>query len=183
MQTTSASLLDRLRGPAPGPDWERFVRLYTPLLLGWARGLKLPDPDAADLVQDVFVVLLEQLPEFRYDPNKSFRTWLRTVLYNRWRNLRARRSPAPLDDLDPPAPDSTDLLGEQEYRRHLVGRALALLRTDFQELTWRAFWESAVLGRPPADVAAELGVSTGAVYNAKSRVVSRLRQELAGLLH
>jgi RNA polymerase sigma-70 factor (ECF subfamily) len=56
------------------------------------------------------------------------------------------------------------------------------MRAEFQLTTWRACWEYAVLGRPAAEVASELGVSAGAVYVAKSRVLSRLRQELKGLL-
>jgi RNA polymerase sigma-70 factor (ECF subfamily) len=56
------------------------------------------------------------------------------------------------------------------------------MQAEFAETTWRACWESAVGGRPAAEVAAALGISVGAVYVAKSRVLGRVRQELAGLL-
>ena len=42
--------------------------------------------------------------------------------------------------------------------------------------------EFVVRDRPAADVAAELGISVNSVYLAKSRVLRRLREELAGLL-
>src|SRR5258708_3966903 len=90
MHTTSASLLERLRQPDAADAWRRFVRLYTPLLYYWARGLGLPTHDAADLVQEVLVVLVHKLPEFNYDPTKSFRGWLRTIALNKWRE-RCRR--------------------------------------------------------------------------------------------
>jgi RNA polymerase sigma-70 factor (ECF subfamily) len=73
-------------------------------------------------------------------------------------------------------------VSETEYRHWLVGRALELMRAEFQPTTWKACWECVVNSRPAADVAAELGISVGAVYMAKSRVLSRLRQELTGLL-
>ena len=61
-------------------------------------------------------------------------------------------------------------------------RCVRLIRTEFEERTWRAFWAAAVDGRPAAEVAAELGMSPGAVYIAKSRVLKRLREEFDGLL-
>jgi RNA polymerase sigma-70 factor (ECF subfamily) len=53
---------------------------------------------------------------------------------------------------------------------------------DFQPATWKAFWEQAVEGRPAAEVAAELGLTIGAVYASKFRVLDRLRRELADML-
>jgi RNA polymerase sigma-70 factor (ECF subfamily) len=57
-----------------------------------------------------------------------------------------------------------------------------LIRADFEEHTWQAFWAVAVDGRPGTDVAAELGMTPGAVYVAKSRVLRRLREDLGELL-
>jgi RNA polymerase sigma-70 factor (ECF subfamily) len=85
MNTTPVSLLERLRHPDQPAAWERFVELYTPLLCHWARRLGLRGPDGADFVQDVFTVLVQKLPEFRYDPGKRFRGWLWTVTVNTWR--------------------------------------------------------------------------------------------------
>src|SRR5437667_388943 len=78
MVPTSVSLLQKLRRPEHGEAWAEFVELYTPLMLAWARKLGLQDADATDLVQNVFVLLLRKMPEFVYDPSKSFRGWLRT---------------------------------------------------------------------------------------------------------
>src|ERR1051326_2589927 len=94
MYTTSASLLQRLREPKPDTAWERFVRLYTPLLYYWGRRLGLQQDDAADLAQDVLLTLLEKLPEFSYEHN--FRGWLRTVTHNKWRDRLKLRASRPL---------------------------------------------------------------------------------------
>jgi RNA polymerase sigma-70 factor (ECF subfamily) len=187
MNTTSASLLERLRLPGQQDAWARFVNLYAPLLQFWARRLGLQDTDAADLVQEVFATLVQKLPEFEYDREQSFRSWLRTVALNKWRNRVRRRDPATpgthgetLADLA--APDDPDAFGEAEYRQHLVARALQLMQTEFAPRMWKACWEHVVADRPAAEVAAELGIAVGTVYVAKARVLSRLRQELEGLL-
>ena len=75
-----------------------------------------------------------------------------------------------------------ELVWEAEYQQHLVNRALTIMRADFQELTWKACWETVAAGRPAAEVAVELGLTVGAVYAAKIRVLDRLRQELHGLM-
>src|SRR5581483_587247 len=78
-------------------------------------------------------------------------------------------------------PAALDPFWEHEYRQKLVARALELMRAEFQPTTWRACWEHVVSNRPAAEVAAELGMTVGAVYVAKGRVLRRLREELAGL--
>jgi RNA polymerase sigma-70 factor (ECF subfamily) len=183
---TPASLLERLWQPGDQDAWARFVELYTPLLYSWARRAGLREPDAADLVQDVFTVLIRKLPEFRYDRDRSFRAWLRTVTLNKWRENRRRAVPVhdpggpPLEEIA--APEDGDSFEETEYRRHLVGRALELIWNDFQPTTWEAWCAHGLAGRPAAAVAGELGLTVKAVYLAKARVLRRLRQELAGLL-
>lgn len=187
MQTTPISLLEKLRGPANQQAWQEFVDLYTPLLYQWARRAGLQDQDAADLLQDVFTTLFQKLPEFHYDRNKSFRGWLRTVTFNQWRDSCKRRGRRQLGNNgvalgELPAAESFGDVTENEYRQNLVGRALELMRAEFQPNTWRACWEFVVRGRPAAEVARELGITENAVYIAKSRVIRRLRQELHGLL-
>jgi len=185
MNTTSISLLRRLRQPGDAQAWRRFVHLYSPLLYYWARGVKLPAADAADLVQEVLLVVVEKMPEFAYDPGRSFRGWLRTVTLNKWRERCRRYAVAPpandaaLADLTDGS--GTDVFAETEYRQWLVRQALEIMQAEFEPTTWKACWESVVSGRSAGDVAAELKVSVDVVYGAKSRVLRRLREELEGL--
>ena len=186
MNTTPVSLLEQLRQSPDEAAWARFVHLYSPLLFRWARQAGLDEGDAGDLVQDVFVILLKELPHFEHDPARSFRAWLKTVVLNRWRNQvkRQARAPArPGDDVlaEVAAPDDS-LFEEQEYRRQLLRRALTLLPGEFQPTTWKAFEEHGLNGRPAAQVASELATTVGAVYAAKCRVLGRLREHLRGLL-
>lgn len=187
MNTTSASLLERLRRPDAPDAWARFVQLYTPLLYHWASRLGLPRQDAADLVQEVLTRLVQQLPHFRYDRRQRFRGWLWTVTLNQWRAQRRRRQPAlAVEDVEDgthaATPDGVEAMTEAEYRHYLVGRALRLMQAEFQTPTWKAFWECVANERAAAEVAAELGMSAAAVYTAKSRVLRRLREELDGLM-
>lgn len=184
MQTPS-SLLQRLRQPDHQEAWGRFVELYTPFLYYWARGAGLQEADAADLVQDVLAVLLRKLPEFDYDRQQSFRGWLRTIAVNKWREGLRRRRPVLADDAvleAVPAPDAMAAFEEAEYRTKVVRRGLEALRGEFPATVWKTFQEYVLAERPPGEVARELGLSVNTVYAAKSKVLSRLREELEGLL-
>jgi RNA polymerase sigma-70 factor (ECF subfamily) len=187
MPVTPASLLGRLRTDGHGKAWDEFVELYSPLLFHWARRAHLQEADAADLVQEVFAILVRKLPEFEYDPSKGFRRWLRTVTLNKWRELLRRRATnpacpngAPLEALE--APPGDEPFWETEHRRLLLRRMLEVMRSHFEPATWQACWRTVVEGRSAAEVGAELGLNPGAVRAARFRVLCRLRTELDGLL-
>jgi RNA polymerase sigma-70 factor (ECF subfamily) len=182
IHTTSISLLERLKQPAAQESWTRFVNLYTPLLFYWARRLGLQETDAADLVQDVFALLVKRLPHFDYKRDQSFRGWLRTVLFNQSRK-KGRAHPTTNASLSGVAePEHAADIDEAEFQQQLTVRALQLMQEEFQPTTWQACWETVVCGRPTVEVARELGISVNAVYLARSRVLRRLRQELEGML-
>jgi RNA polymerase sigma-70 factor, ECF subfamily len=183
MDSTSISLLEQLRQAPREADWDRFVRQYTPLLSYWARRLGLQDQDAADLVQEVLIVMVRKLPGFQYRPERSFRGWMRTILINKWRDRRERRRAVALEgDVQPQAPADCDTLEEREHGLYVLGRALRLMVSAFEPATWQACWETVVGGRPAAQVAAELGLTVNAVYLAKARVLRRLRHDLRDTL-
>jgi RNA polymerase sigma-70 factor (ECF subfamily) len=180
-------LLQRLRQPEQPDAWDRFARLYTPILLAWARRPQfgLQDADADDLVQDVLADLVRKLPEFTHDPRRKFRTWLRGVLRNKWADFWRRHGRVPPGGADGLAevassPDADP--AEAEEQQLLLRKALELMQTEFAPSTWRACWGTVAEGRAAADVAAELGMTENAVYIARSRVLRRLRRDLAGLI-
>jgi RNA polymerase sigma-70 factor (ECF subfamily) len=144
MNTTPPSLLERLRRPVDQEAWERFVHLYTPLLCRWARKVGVPAAEVGDVVQDVFAVLVQKLPEFRYDAAQRFRGWLWTIALNKWRERCRRRRPAQEELPETLAGDETEAVGEEEYRQYLMRRALQIMETEFQPATWKAFWKSAI---------------------------------------
>lgn len=185
--TTSLSLLECLKQSAPGEAWTRFVRLYTPLLYGWARRHGFHHDDAADLSQEVLVKLLHELPRFTLNPKLSFRSWLFRVTANQCIDFRRRRRTRLEADgklvADRGATDpALTEFEENEYRRYVVHRALNLIQPEFTSVIWERFERVMLRGEPVGEVARVLGLTENAVHLARHRVLTRLRQEIDGLL-
>jgi RNA polymerase sigma-70 factor (ECF subfamily) len=168
-------------------DWERFHDLYNPVLYFWARRLVPPD-QADDLVQDVFLLVMQKLPSFAGTGERSFIAWLRAVMLNRRRDLGRRAAvrkcvgdDAPLDEIA--GKDELDEVDAAEERNILIRRALQVMQSDFEPTTWRACWDVVACDRAAAEVANEFGISVDVVYSACYRVIRRLRHELAGAWH
>jgi RNA polymerase sigma-70 factor, ECF subfamily len=181
---TSLSLLMKTKGGDP-LAWQRFVYLYTPLVVRWCRRAGVVGADADDIAQEVFVTVLDRLGGFAHGAEPgSFRGWLKVITrhklgdYIRRSRSRPQTAEIVLEHLSR-GEDAVEEIGAE--RKLLAARALELLRTDFTEQTWRAFWRVVVDDRPVAEVARELGVSGNAVYMAKYRVLRRLRDEFGDL--
>jgi RNA polymerase sigma-70 factor (ECF subfamily) len=183
-------LLVRIRDRGDRAAWEQFAELYTPLLLRFARRHGLQEADAHDLVQEVLKAVTTAAERLEYDPRRgSFRGWLYAVARSKLSNLlaaRARQAQGSGDsgvqgllEQQPAADDSAEW--DAEYERRLFAWAAEQVRAEFQEKTWQAFWRTAVEGRPAGEVAAALGLSVGAVYVAKSRVMARLKEQVQEL--
>jgi len=185
MTLTPVSLLERLCREPDEPHWQRIVAVFTPVLSRWGSRLGVPAADCEDLLQDVYTILFRELPEFRYDPAKSFRAWLWTVFHRQtlaWRKRQTRNLPLSVKQLESlSSPDSVEEATDAEYRRYVIDRVLQVVKTDFPEQTWLIFWQVTVDNRPGVEVAKRFGVTPNAVYLARGRVLARLRQELAGL--
>jgi RNA polymerase sigma-70 factor (ECF subfamily) len=186
---TRASLLLRLRDPADERAWTEFTEIYGPFIRRLARRRGLQDADADDVVQEVFRTVAAAIERQLYDPERgSFRGWLFRIARNLSVNflIHQKRHPRGSGDSDirllleaQPAPSPQDSAEfETEYQRQLLSWAAEQVRSEFTELTWSAFWQTGVEGRPARDVAAALGSTVGTVYHCKSRVMARLRQKI-----
>lgn len=153
----------------------------------WVRRIGIPHDDSLDLVQDVFSLLVQKLPDFRYDDRMRFRGWLFTVTSNRCRDW-LRRNAGKHHSVSAEIMESLEdgrqevLFEDQEFRSRLAKRILDMMQSEFEEKQWKACWASVVEQRPAAEIAAELKISVNSVYLAKSRVLRRLRAELADQL-
>lgn len=187
VEITRPSLLLRIRDHRDEAAWAEFVQLYTPLIFRFARKSGLQETDASTVAQDVLVTVARRIKSFDYDrANGSFRNWLKVVTRSRLSDfVRAEnRHVAGSGDTavqaaieQQPESDLRDLW-EQEYRRSLFEWVANRIRDDFESSTWQAFWQTSVEERETAVVAEELGISVGAVYIARSRVLARLRKEV-----
>lgn len=182
---TSLTLLEGARR-RESDAWRRLLELYSPLLRHWCRRWGVRPEDMDDVAQDVFQAVASGLDGFRRDRDRdSFRGWLHGVArYKVLTHFRRGGSCGPggtdfyRKSLLLPAPDEPIDDEEQSLVGDLYRDALETARGEFEERTWHAFWRCAVEGRPPADVARELGVTPAAVRQSKSRVLRRLKDLL-----
>ena len=190
-QVTPLSLLERARAN-DADAWRRLMDLYRPIVLFWCARAGLQAEDAEDVTQGTFAAAAAGLSGFRRDrEGDTFRGWLRAVARNQvllhfrrnkgrpqaeggsdaWQSLQSVADPIAAPD------DAEEAEVGQIYRR-----ALDQVRGEFEGRTWQAFWMTAVEGRSPASIAADLGMNPAAVRQAKSRVLRRLKQEMGELL-
>lgn len=184
---TRDSLLLRLTDAADQAAWNQFAAIYRPLIYRVARSRGLQDADAQDLVQRVLIAVSGTIEQWLASPKRAkFRTWLHTVAKN-----------AVIDQLRSVRPDvavggTTALLClqdavdgrnaddelDEEYQREIFRWAARVVRDEFEETTWLAFWLTAVENHPIPVVAKDLGKTVGAVYVARSRVMQQLREKV-----
>ncbi|CAN5134001.1 sigma-70 family RNA polymerase sigma factor [soil metagenome] len=188
---TRASLLVQIRDGANADAWHEFMRLYGPVVYGFARKRGLQDADAADLMQDVMRSVSAAIGRLEYDPKQgTFRGWLFTITRNKvFSFLSSRRHRAQgsgdsatnrlLDEKADPSDGSE--IWELEYQRRLASLAMERVKNEFHESSWRSFWMTAVEGVAPAQAAKTIGISAGAVYVAKSRVLARIKAEVEAM--
>jgi len=187
--SSGLSLAIRLRDGS-ADAWCELVELYGPLVDSWCGRAGLPIASRADVGQEVFLAVHRGIGHFDASgPQATFRGWLWTITRNAVLQWRRRGEPIATGGttalgrlaevaeshgeesaIDPPStPDET---------ASLLRRALEKIRPTVEPQTWNAFWNTAVLGQPAPDVAADLGITPAAVRQAKSRMLRRLRRQL-----
>ena len=185
-QSTRLTLVIRLRDGRDKQAWSDFVELYSPVVYGFARRQGLQDADAADLVQEVLRSVARSVSNYDHQKGR-FRSWLMAVVRNRLAEFWAIRAREAAGSGDTgvqkrmeqlPSQEDAEDVWEQEYRRSVFRLAVARIRDGFADSTWQAFWQTHVEGRGTREVAHSLGISEGAVYIAKSRVMARLKQQV-----
>lgn len=191
MTTTSITLLNRLQQSDDPQNWDRLFQLYAPLLAAWLRKYDVQPADADDLVQEVLVVVARDLAKFDHNGRPgAFRTWLRGILVHRLKNFWRAKGRLPksgsdmqqrLAQLEDPV-SAISQFWNQQHDRHVASRLMASAESGFKPVTWTAFTRVAIDGEPADVVADDLGITTNAVFIAKSRVLSRLRQDALGLI-
>ncbi|MBI3410785.1 MAG: sigma-70 family RNA polymerase sigma factor [Planctomycetes bacterium] len=186
---TSVSLLDRIRD-RDEEAWRRLVRLYAPFVASWCAHWGVRGQDADDVTQEVFHSVAKSLEAFRRDrPDDTFRGWLRVITRNKLLDHFRRLENQPAAQGGSEAYRQLEQVAQEQWPEDsaadlgsLYHRALDLVRSEFEERTWDAFWRTAVEGQATAVVAAEMGVSAAAIRKAKSRILHRLRQEVGELI-
>lgn len=185
--STSSSLLQRVQ-ERDESAWRQLVSLYGPTIYQWGRRAGVQPTDAADLVQQVFETVMHSVARFERGERSSFRGWLWTIFRSRLMDLyrQSRHRPQAmsattfeslaksLQEVEPPELTSNELA-------QTVRKAVEIVRADFSETTWQAFWCSTILRQRTVDIATQLHLTPSAVCMCRSRVLRRLRETLDGL--
>ncbi len=191
MQTTSASLLERLASTGDNADWMNLLVIYRPFIERVAKSYPSLASHADDVAQEVMLVLMRELPVFQRQRSGSFRSFLRNVTVNQLR-IALRKNSRERTTLDPQVAQQLEQLADplspaarqwdEDHDRAVMQRIIDVVKPTVQEKTWCAFERYALDDLPPDQVAQELGLSLNSVLLAKSRVLRRMREEARGLV-
>jgi RNA polymerase sigma-70 factor (ECF subfamily) len=181
---TRHSLLMRITRNGDDGSWDEFFSIYHPYVHRVLRRWRIPDHEACEIAQEVFLILLHALPRFAYRPRPGrFRCWLKRIVHNAAidhlrRSTRVREVSL---GIDPGTRDARSPSGQMddEERLPMLTRAMHDIRARANPVTWRCFEEHLLNERTAAEVGNELNVSPNAVYVNTSRILAQLRRQCA----
>lgn len=192
LPTLSSFLLSDVKQMRP-EAWGRLVSTFGPIVYRWCRSSGVSQDDAADVVQEVFATVARGIVSFeRQKEEGSFRAWLATITRSRVRDFFRRKSKGgdaaiggtaalqrfQAEPLQNPAPlEST--IDSTNMRNEILKSVTESVRAEFEAQTWQAFLLTTVEDKPASAVAEQLGLSVASVYQAKSRVLKKLRQRMS----
>jgi RNA polymerase sigma-70 factor (ECF subfamily) len=182
-------LLERLArsGDPNQAAWSEFVARYGRKIYGWCLRWRLQDADAQDVTQIVLCKLTQRMKDFAYDPDRSFRAWLKTVTHHAWQDFVASRRTAAMatgrDSVHEErlnsiaARDDLSRALESLLDMDLLETAMQRVRLHAASHTWLAFSMTAMEGIAAPEVARRLGMKIARVYAARSTIQQRLQEE------
>lgn len=184
--TTRLTLLLRLRDRSDRLSWNEFHDRYGELLYWYARSRGASHADSEDAVQEVEMYLFKAMDGFEYDVSKGrFRNYLRSAVVHALGRRAAKHSreragldPSVFDCVAADKEAGTDGQWEREWRLHRLRWALRSVADEFEEKTLQAFQLHALAGLSVEETADKLQLSRASVYQAKSRVLKRVKERL-----
>jgi RNA polymerase sigma factor (sigma-70 family) len=163
--------------------WREFDSIYRPMLFAFLRKQGLPESDASDVVQDIFVKLLGKIQTYDREQCK-FRTWLFAVAHHALVD-HARRRASQKKALDgwaatmlrASASDSLKMAEEwvKLHRKKILKYALESVRDRTKPKSWACFEQRILRDRPGIEIAAELHIEPSTVFVNAHRVLMRVR--------
>ena len=185
--TLSSFLLCDVQKMRP-EGWSRLVSTFGPIVYRWCRNSGVSGDDSADVVQDVFATVARKIGEFeRRKEQGSFRSWLATITRSRIQDFFRRQAKAARAvggteawarmQEQPELLEST--IDGGNIQNQLLHSVTESVRNEFESTTWQAFLLTTVEEKQASLVAQELGISVASVYQAKSRVLRKLRERMS----
>ena len=184
---TTTTVLDRLRDANDHSAWSSFMERFRAPIAAFSQKMGLRPSDAEDVTQETMIAFLES---YRQEAFQRGRGRLSHYLFGIAHNkiLAARRKIATREAQVSLSEDGTSFwsalpdsgaaqeLWEKEWRQTILAQCLEQASREVSPQTFEAFRLVVFGNRTPADVAAELGMTRNAVFIAKHRVGTRLRE-------
>jgi RNA polymerase sigma-70 factor (ECF subfamily) len=185
---TRVTLLERLaRGGTPDQAaWAEFVDHYGRKIYRWCLRWNLQEADAEDVTQTVLLKLASRMKDFRYDPTRSFRAWLKTVTHHAWHDFvesgrrvgRGGGSAGAWEQLETvEAREDLVKVLEEQFDRELLEMAMQIVRLRVAPHNWKAFTLTAIDDVPAPEAARQLDMKVARVYAARSMIQQRIKDE------
>ena len=184
---TRLTLINKIKDSADAEAWTEFTAIYYPLVFEICRRKGLQHADATDITQEVLSRVADAIATYRHDQSGStFRGWLYCITRNLTVDFFRRRAKDPLaaaTDLpdwnqikEPSVQESKEF--QLEFRKRMFSVVAQSVQSQVAAKTWSAFWKTEVEGGDIESTAKALGMTRGAAYVARSRVVAKLRKEV-----
>jgi|SRR5688572_21329951 len=173
--------------------WEVFYDTYRKLVYSVALKAGLSHTEAEEAMQETFITLSKTMPRFKYDPTKSFRSWLiNTTQFKIKDQLRKRKRrnvsnptstregrTSTLERVPDPASLDVGRIFEEEWRERLLELAVERVKQQVSASQYQIFDLYVLKKWPVGKIASTLGISAGRVYLAKYRIGQLVKDELA----
>lgn len=184
---TRLTLIDKIKDPQDAKAWSEFTAIYYPLVFEICRRKGLQHADSTDVTQEVLSRVADSIESYQHDrPGSTFRGWLYCITRNLTVDYFRQRAKDPLavavvtpdwnQIKEPSAEESQEF--QLEFKRQMFSVVAKSVQSQVAARTWSVFWKTEVEGIGIDDAAAELEMTRGAVYVARSRVIAKLRSEV-----
>jgi RNA polymerase sigma-70 factor (ECF subfamily) len=183
---TTATVLQKLHDFGNRQAWDSFAERFRRPIVSFARGMGLKQADAEDVAQETLLAFAEAYRRGQYDPAKGrLSRFLFGIAYRQ--SLRARRAGVGMGVRDvnvgesafwSEVPDEQAATGiwDTEFEKSVLDSCLNQVRQEFEPQTYRAFEAVVREERSPEEVSQSLRISIKSVYNAKHRILKRIRE-------
>lgn len=183
---TTTQVLEDLKGSNDSLAWNRFRDHFYPIILKFTKKLGLPSSYAEDAAQETMLTFLKAFRAGRYNKEKGrLSSWVFGVTKRVILNFRKRLPRERVISDDTTGTSFWDMIEdenaikhtwESEWQKHVLEKCLLQAYSEFKGKVFDAFKLYALEQKPVEEVCQKLDMSSNAVYIAKSRVLSRLRQ-------
>lgn len=184
---TSTTLIVALKNDESAA-WERFIRLYSPLIRFWCRkpGGRLTRSDRQDITQEVMAKVGRAIGDFdEKRPNRSLRAWLRSITSNTIadfleKNEKRKNVTRLMSDtghIKDVYRSSFELTEEPDEKIIILRQILKMLEPQFRPEYWEIFRLFINAEKTSQEVGEIMGMKADTVRKVKNRMLARIREE------